>query len=81
MFAVISFVFRVMERIKFNIAIFFSIDISREKNVLKLFNITPEDLQPHITKKLQRLEYWLDNSSSIEFTTRCRTISSREGQE
>lgn len=50
-------------------------------HVLKLFNITPENLQPHITKKLQRLEYWLDNSSSIEFTTRCRTISSREGQE
>lgn len=50
-------------------------------HVLKLFNITPEDLQPYITKKLQRLEYWLDNSSSIEFTTRCRTISSREGQE
>lgn len=50
-------------------------------HVIKLFNITPEDLQPHITKKLQRLEYWLDNSSSIEFTTRCRTISSREGQE
>lgn len=50
-------------------------------HVLKLFNITPEDLQLHITKKLQRLEYWLDNSSSIEFTTRCRTISSREGQE
>lgn len=50
-------------------------------HVLKLFNITPEDLQPHITKKLKRLEYWLDNSSSIEFTTRCRTISSREGQE
>ena len=50
-------------------------------HVLKLFDITPENLQPHITKKLQRLEYWLDNSSSIEFTTRCRTISSREGQE
>lgn len=50
-------------------------------HVIKLFNITPENLQPHITKKLQRLEYWLDNSSSIEFTTRCRTISSREGQE
>ena len=50
-------------------------------HVLKLFNITSEDLQPHIAKKLQRLEYWLDNSSSIEFTTRCRTISSREGQE
>lgn len=50
-------------------------------HVIKLFNITPENLQPHINKKLQRLEYWLDNSSSIEFTTRCRTISSREGQE
>ena len=50
-------------------------------HVIKLFNITSENLQPHITKKLQRLEYWLDNSSSIEFTTRCRTISSREGQE
>lgn len=49
-------------------------------HVLKLFNITSEDLQPHITEKLQRLEYWLDNSSSIEFTTICRTISSREGQ-
>ena len=43
-------------------------------HVLQLFNITPEDLQPHIDKKLQRLEYWLNNSNSIEFTTRCRTV-------
>ena len=44
-------------------------------HVLQLFNITPEDLQPHITKKLQRLEYWLNNSNSIEFTTKCRTVA------
>lgn len=43
-------------------------------HVFNLFNITAGDLQPHITKKLQRLEYWLNNSSSIEFTTRCRTV-------
>lgn len=43
-------------------------------HVLQLFNITSEDLQPHVTKKLQRLEYWLDNSDSIEFTTKCREI-------
>lgn len=43
-------------------------------HVLKLFNITAQDLQPHVTKKLQRLEYWLDNSDSIEFTTKCREI-------
>ena len=43
-------------------------------HVLQLFNITSEDLQPHIDKKLQRLEYWLNNSNSIEFTTRCRTV-------
>lgn len=43
-------------------------------HVLKLYNITTQDLQPHVTKKLQRLEYWLDNSDSIEFTTKCREI-------
>ena len=43
-------------------------------HVLKLYNITSQDLQPHVTKKLQRLEYWLDNSDSIEFTTKCREI-------
>lgn len=43
-------------------------------HVFKLFNITAEDIQPHITKKLQRLEYWLDNSDSIEFTTKCREV-------
>lgn len=43
-------------------------------HVLKLFNITSQDLQPHVDKKLQRLEYWLDNSDSIEFTTKCREI-------
>ena len=44
-------------------------------HVLQLFNITSEDLQPHIDKKLQRLEYWLNNSNSIEFTTKCRTVA------
>ena len=43
-------------------------------HVFNLFNITAGDIQPHITKKLQRLEYWLDNSDSIEFTTQCRSI-------
>lgn len=47
-------------------------------HVLQLFNITSEDLQPHIDKKLQRLEYWLNNSNSIEFTTRCRTVDTED---
>lgn len=47
-------------------------------HVFQLFNITSEDLQPHIDKKLQRLEYWLNNSNSIEFTTRCRTVDTED---
>lgn len=43
-------------------------------HVLELFKITTKDLQPHIAKKLQRLEYWLNNSNSIEFTTICRAV-------
>lgn len=50
-------------------------------HVLKLFNITSQDLQPHVTKKLQRLEYWLDNSDSIEFTTKCREIIEADGEQ
>lgn len=50
-------------------------------HVLKLFNITSQDLQPHVTKKLQRLEYWLDNSDSIEFTTKCREIIEEDGEQ
>lgn len=47
-------------------------------HVFQLFNITSEDLQSHIDKKLQRLEYWLNNSNSIEFTTRCRTVNTED---
>lgn len=43
-------------------------------HILKLYNITPIDLLPHIEKKMTRLAYWLDNSSSIEFTTECREV-------
>lgn len=50
-------------------------------HVIKLFNITTQDLQPHVTKKLQRLEYWLDNSDSIEFTTKCREIIEEDGEQ
>lgn len=49
-------------------------------HVLKLFNITAEDLQPHVAKKLQRLEYWLDSSDSIEFTTQYRTVGKERGK-
>lgn len=50
-------------------------------HVIKLFNVTPQDLQPHVAKKLQRLEYWLDNSDSIEFTTKCREVIEEDEEE
>lgn len=43
-------------------------------HVLNLYNIKEKDLIPHISKKMRRLRYWLNNSDSIEFTTQHRTI-------
>ena len=43
-------------------------------HILNLYTITTSDLQPHITKKLDRLRYWLSQSDSIEFTTKIRTV-------
>ena len=50
-------------------------------HVIKLFNITAQDLQPHVAKTLQRLEYWLDNSDSSEFTTKCREVIEEDEEE
>lgn len=43
-------------------------------HVITLYNITLSDIAPHIRKKLLRLRFWLDNSDSIEFTTKCRSV-------
>lgn len=47
-------------------------------HILTLYNIKKEDLRPHISKKLERLAYWLENSDSIEFTTQCRETPVQE---
>lgn len=41
-------------------------------HVLELYDIRPKDLIPHVTRKMNRLRYWLENSDSIEFTTQHR---------
>lgn len=46
-------------------------------HIIKLYNITERDLDPHIRKKIDRLQYWLDSSDSIEFTTENRNLPSR----
>lgn len=43
-------------------------------HVLKLYNITASDLQPQIEYKLNRLQQWLNDSNSIEYTTELREI-------
>ena len=43
-------------------------------HVLNLYSITQADLQPHISRKMNRLRYWLSQSDSIEFTTKIRTV-------
>lgn len=50
-------------------------------HILKLYNITTSDLQPHITKKLDRLRYWLEHSKSIEFTMQHRSLSEEDQDE
>ena len=47
-------------------------------HVMNLYGIKERDLIPHIHRKIERLNYWLDNSDSIEFTTQHRTIKERE---
>ena len=43
-------------------------------HILKLYNITASDLQPQIEYKLNRLQQWLNDSNSIEYTTELREI-------
>lgn len=50
-------------------------------HILNLYSITTSDLQPHITKKLDRLRYWLEHSNSIEFTTQHRSLSTEDQAE
>lgn len=47
-------------------------------HIISLYGIMPSDLKPHIRRKLDRLNYWLNNSDSIEFTTQVRTIDTQE---
>lgn len=47
-------------------------------HILTLYGITRDDLIPYIDKKLERLNYWLNHSSSIEFTAECREVPSRK---
>lgn len=46
-------------------------------HVIKLYNITEQDLAPQVHKKISRLAYWLKNSDSIEFTTQHRSLDDR----
>lgn len=50
-------------------------------HILNLYSITTSDLQPHITKKLDRLRYWLEHSKSIEFTMQHRSLSAEDQAE
>lgn len=43
-------------------------------HVIELYKIKERDLIPYIYKKVDRLNYWLQNSDSIEFTTKSRSI-------
>ena len=43
-------------------------------HILTLYGITRDDLIPYIDNKLERLNYWLNQSNSIEFTTKCREV-------
>lgn len=49
-------------------------------HVLNLYNIRERDLIPYVSKKIQRLRYWLNNSDSIEFTTKHREFTSIDTQ-
>lgn len=48
-------------------------------HVIKLYNITNQDLRPHIIQKMTRLRYWLEHDDSMEFTTEYRNLDS-EGE-
>lgn len=45
-------------------------------HVLELYRIKEKDLIPQVSKKIDRLRYWLENSNSIEFTTKVREVES-----
>lgn len=45
-------------------------------HVLELYHIKEKDLIPQVSKKIDRLRYWLENSDSIEFTTKVREVES-----
>lgn len=43
-------------------------------HVMNIFEITEDELKDVLNTKLQRLEYWLSNSPSIEYTTKVRDV-------
>lgn len=43
-------------------------------HVIALYNIKVSDIKPQILRKIERLEYWLQQSDSIEFTTKVRSV-------
>lgn len=44
-------------------------------HIIELYHINEYNLIPHVHRKMKRLEYWLENSNSIEFTTKHREES------
>lgn len=43
-------------------------------HILNLYELDYADIAPYIDKKLKRLEKWLKNSDSIEYTTESREV-------
>lgn len=43
-------------------------------HVIKLYNITAQDISPHIEQKMTRLRYWLEHDDRMEFTTEYRNL-------
>lgn len=42
-----------------------------------IFNITPEDIAAHCARKIDRLQKWLDTSSSLEYSTELREVTEK----
>ena len=47
-------------------------------HIANIFNITPQELVRGIDTKLNRLKVWLDNSDSIEYTTKLRELKEQK---
>lgn len=49
-------------------------------HVINLYDITMQDLTPHISQKMTRLRYWLEHDDRMEFTTEYRNLDTDEGE-